>query len=417
MPRKEIYLDYAAATPVDRRVKRAMEPYWAREYGNPSSIHTSGTKARAAIAEARRSIAKILGCTSDEIIFTSGATEADNLAVRGICGALFESKLRTKGHVVVSKIEHEAILRAAEAVEKEGHAVTYLDVNEYGLVLPDTVKRILRADTVLVSIGYANNEIGTIQPIAEIGKVVRAHRKGKHHPYFHTDASQAAGFLKLDVQKLGVDLMTLNSGKIYGPKGIGCLFVRRGTPFVPLIYGGGQERGLRSGTENVPGIVGFAKALEIAEGERAAESDRLTKLRDYFIRRLQEAIPDLGIVLNGHQSMRLPNNVHISIPGVEGEAAVLYLDVKGIRSATGAACTALASKPSHVILALGRAPEYAMGSLRFTLGRGTTKRDLDYAAGALRKTLDVMRRSKDKKIPQQIVRESRSYRSSAEVFL
>ncbi len=388
---KEVYLDYAAATPLDRRVKRAMEPYWTEEYGNPSSIHGRGKKAHAAVAEARRLIAHILGCASDEIIFTSGATEADNLAVRGVMGARSQVKGDARGHIVVSKIEHEAILRIAEALEKEGHEITYLAVDEHGIAAPAAVTSALRPDTAFVSIGYANHEIGTIQPIAEISKVVRAHRKERSpFPVFHIDGSHAAGFLTLDIRKLGVDLMTLSSGKVYGPKGVGCLFVRRGTPLEPLIWGGGQERGVRSGTENVPGIIGFAAALELAEKKRTAESGRLIKLRDYFIAHLRSVFPEAA--LNGHPTMRLPQNINISIPGVDGEAVVIYLDAQGIRAATGSACASLNTRQSHVIEALGKNAEYTKGSLRFTLGKATTKKDVDYTIMVLKKIFMVIKR-------------------------
>ncbi|TSC74442.1 MAG: cysteine desulfurase NifS, partial [Parcubacteria group bacterium Gr01-1014_33] len=318
----EIYLDYAAATPLDPRVKKAMEPYFSKEYGNPSSIHEKGRRAKQAVEDARKTIAQILHCKPGEIVFTSGATEADNLAIFGTTRGLShtaETMVRKKGHLITSKIEHDAILQSMRAMEHDGFEVTYLDVDEYGRVVPEQVKKAIRPDTVLVSLGYANGEIGTIQPIEKIGKMIKERRKEKsaHIPYFHIDSSQAAGFCDIRAEKLGADLMTLNASKIYGPKGVGCLFVRHGVAMAGVMYGGGQESGMRSGTENVPGIVGFAHALEIAERARAAEVKRMSELRDYFIKEIFARLP--VAVLNGHPKERIPNNVNISIPGIDGE--------------------------------------------------------------------------------------------------
>ena len=375
---REIYLDHAATTPLDPRVKEAMEPYWDQAYGNPSTLYRQGRLAKDAVDQAREAISRILHSRPDEIIFTAGSTEADNIAIFGAT-RLFEDKAR---HLITTSFEHHAGLRSFETLEREGWEVTYLPVSEDGLVDPEMLRKAIRPDTLLVSVMYANNEIGTVQPIAEIGKIVKDIRKERQARenqlpiYFHCDASQAAGYLDLDVQKLGVDFISLNGGKIYGPKGTGCLFARSGVRLRPIFQGGGQEKNLRSGTENVPGIVGLAKALEIAEVEREKESARLVELRDYLTRRLVTEIPKT--VLNGHPTERLPNNVNVSVLDIEGEAMILYLDAKGIAISTGSACTSTTLDPSHVILALGKPYEYAHSSLRFTLGRSTTKEDLDY---------------------------------------
>ncbi len=396
--KKKIYLDYAATTPLDPRVAKAMAPYWMREFGNPSSIHDAGRRSREAVENARKTVARILRCRPAEIIFTSGGTEAINLALQGIArvherrqtNQVLNSKFQvhaSKRHIVTTIIEHHAVLRSVQALEKQGFDATYAGVDSEGIVCPDDIKKALRPDTILVSVMYANNEIGTIQPIAEIGKIVRTFRSDPP-PLFFTDACQAAGALDLSFDRLGVDCMALNGSKIYGPKGIGCLLVRRGVELEPILYGGGQEKGLRSGTENVPGIVGFAKALELAQEEKEKENARLVLLRDYFIRELLKKIP--GAVLNGHAKKRLPNNVNISVPGIEGEAAVIYLSQKGVYASTGSACTALSLEPSHVIAALGKPEEYTRGSLRFTLGRATTKDDIDYAVGQLQEVVRIL---------------------------
>lgn len=409
---KEVYLDHAATTYLDPRVKEAMGQYWETEYGNPSSLYRVGRRAKEALDEARGTIARILQCKPEELIFTGGGTEAINLAIFGIArmhgnsakqnlpltqgGDLttppskMDSPLsshanlasHSRGHLITSVIEHHAVLHSMEALQKEGFEVSYLPVDEDGLVNPDEVRKAIRSDTILVSIMYANNEIGTIEPISEIANSIKAAREerktsGNQTPlYFHTDACQAAGALAMDVQDLGVDLMAFNASKMYGPKGVGALYIKRGVRLKPIIYGGGQENMLRSGTENVPGIIGFAKAFEIAQQEREQENARLIELRDYLTHRLTTEIPK--VVLNGHPTKRLPNNVNVSVLDIEGEAVILYLDAKGIYISTGSACTSTTLDPSHVILAIGRPYEYAHGSLRFTLGRRTTKEDLDY---------------------------------------
>ncbi len=392
-----IYLDYAATTPLDPRVKKAMQPYWSEDFGNPSSLHDLGRRAKKAINEARSKIAATLHCRSEEIVFTGGGTEAINLAILG--AARYQAKLGTKlslvpdsrGHLITTKIEHHAVLRSMEELEQEGYEVTYIEVSKGGLVNPKNIAQALRPDTILVSVMYANNEIGTVQPIADIGKIIKTHRShqpDKSYPLFFTDACQAAGYLDLNVEKSGVDMLAINGSKIYGPKGVGALYVRKGVKLEPLIYGGGQERGFRSGTENVPAIVGLAKALEIAEKEKRQGTSRLGKLRDYFIKKVLDEIPEAE--LNGDPEKRLPNNVNISIPGLEGEVAVVYLDERGVACSTGAACSSVEVEPSHVILALGKSREHALGSLRFTLGRHTKKQDIDYAVAALIKTISIL---------------------------
>jgi cysteine desulfurase len=378
---KEIYLDHAATTYLDPRVLEAMTPYFSAVFANPSSFHTPGMRAKEGVTEARNTIAKMLNCRDEEVVFTSGGTESDNLAVVGIP----RSHVAKGKHVITTGIEHHAVLEPLLHLQKKGEIeLTVLPVDKFGMVSVETLEKALRPDTVLVSIMYANNEIGTIQPIADIGRALLKWRKAQAtpspYPYFHTDACQASGTLDLDVEKLHVDLMTINGSKIYGPKGIGMLYVRRGVTLEPLIRGGGQERNIRSGTENVPGIVGLAKALSLAQAEKEEENARLTKLRD----RLAEGLLKIPKTrLNGHPTERLPNSVNISFLDIEGEAAVLYLDAEGIYVSTGSACASASLDPSHVILATGLSYEGAHGSMRFTLGKRTTDEGVD-------KVLDVM---------------------------
>jgi len=371
---KDIYLDHAAATPVDPRVFDVMKPYFTDMPGNPGSFHTPGLRGKEAVAAARETIAKLLNVRADEIIFTSGGTESDNLALVGTVRA----HAKTGNHVITSSIEHPAVLEVLQLLEKRGDIeLTTLAVDRDGKVNPDDVAKALRPTTILVSIMYANNEIGTIEPLADIGRVILKWRKENEttYPLFHTDACQASGALDLDVEKLHVDLLTLNASKIYGPKGIGALYVRRGTKLEAQIRGGGQEKNIRSGTENVPGMMGLAEALRIAQHEKESENERLTALRDHLIKGLLE-IPKTR--LNGHPTDRLPNNANISFLDIEGEAAVLYLDAEGIYVSTGSACASLSLDPSHVILATGLSYEGAHGSIRFSLGRSTTKKDIDH---------------------------------------
>jgi len=387
-PAPFVYLDHAATTPVDANVLKAMLPYFDKYYANPSSLHAPGQIAGAAVNNARDDIAKILNAHADEIVFVSGGTASDNLAVVGTVNASTIEIKKLFGadaipHVITSAIEHPAVLEPLIKLERSGKIeLTQLKPDRNGVIGVKDIMEVINERTILISIMYANNEVGTVQPITEIGKMIIKYRKSNNttYPYFHTDACQAAGFYDLCVEKLHVDLMTLNGGKIYGPKGIGLLFVRRGIKIEPMIYGGGQERRLRSGTENVPGIVGLAKALEIVQKTREKESERLTKLRDKLIQGLL-AIEKSR--LNGDAEKRLPNNVNISFMDIEGEAAMLYLDAKGIYCSTGSACASRALDPSHVILALGLSYEAAHGSLRFTLGKSTTVKDINYVIKVL----------------------------------
>ncbi|TSC96873.1 MAG: cysteine desulfurase [Parcubacteria group bacterium Athens0714_26] len=371
---KKVYLDYAAATYIDPRVLKKMEPYLEGFFGNPSSLHAAGREARMVMENARREVADILGAVKDEIIFTGSGTESDNLAILGVA----ENYKKKGKHIIVSKIEHKAVLEPAKKLESQGFEVTYLDVDKNGLVKISELKKFLRKDTILVSIMYANNEIGIIQPIGEIAEVIKNFREkfNSEFPLFHSDACQAAGALNLKVKNLGVDLMTFNGSKIYGPKGVGCLYVSKNVELKPLIIGGGQENNLRAGTENAAFITGFAEALKLADKLKEKENPRLKNLRDYFIGKVLRIISHS--YLNGDPMKRLPNNINISIVGIEGEALLLMLDKYGIFASTGSACVSRSLEPSHVLLAIGVSPELAHGSLRVTLGRKTTRKDLDY---------------------------------------
>jgi len=375
------YLDNAATTPVDKRVLAAMLPYFSEKFGNPGSMHQKGLEAKEAVEEARKKIAKLIEAEPDEIIFVSGGTESDNLALIGIANALKE-----KGnHIITTNIEHHAVFDTCEYLEEQGFKVTFVPVEKNGIVNPKEIEKVITKDTILISVIYANNEIGTIQPIGEISKIAKS-----KEILFHTDACQAAGYLDINAKNLGVDLMTLNGSKIYGPKGIGILYAKKGTVIQPIIYGGGQEKGMRSGTENVPAIAGFAKALEIAQKERENESKRLVKLRDNLVDGIKNKIPD--IIINGDLKKRLPNNVNISFLGVEGESMLLHLDAKGICASTGSACSSHSLEPSHVIKALGNSDEVSHGSLRFSLGRHTTEEDIDKVLKELPKIVESLRK-------------------------
>ncbi|MGD0780348.1 MAG: cysteine desulfurase NifS [Dehalococcoidales bacterium] len=367
-----IYLDYAATTPVHSDVLQAMLPYFTDAFGNPSSIHSFGQEAREAIEKARANVAGLIGASDEEIVFTSGGTEADNFALQGVCYAN-ESK---GNHIITTAIEHHAVLETCKFLEKSGFKVTYLPVDKYGIVDPADVKKAITPKTILISVMHANNEIGTIQPVAEIGKI--AHEAGV---YFHTDAVQTVGHIPVDVNELGVDLLSISAHKLYGPKGVGALYIRKGTKISAFIHGGGQEKGRRSGTENTPGIVGFGAAAAIARREMDEEAMRLTGLRDKFIAGLQQHIDH--ITLNGHPIKRLPNNVNISVSFIEGESMLLNLDMQGIAASTGSACSSGSLEPSHVLLATGCSHEQAHGSLRFTLGKWTTEDEIEQVITAL----------------------------------
>lgn len=373
---RQVYLDHAATTYIDRRVLSAMQPYFTKIYGNPSSLYHEGVKANEALKNSRRTVAKLIGALSENIIFTASGTESDNLAIYGIAKAHAQ---RGK-HIISIAIEHHAVLHPLEDLKKWGWDITYVRVNEKGIVDADEVIKAVRPDTVLISIMYANNEIGAIQPIAEIGRKLLQYRKENKtaYPFFHTDACQAAGYLDLDVEKLHVDLMTINASKIYGPKGVGVLYARRGVTIKPLILGGEQERNLRAGTENIAGIVGFAKALELAQANKTKESKRIEALVKYFWEKLQKQIPQ--VKLNGPEigPQRLVNNLNVSFMDIEGEALLLYLDEYGIMCSTGSACTVKSLDQSHVLKALGISAENFKGSLRFTFGHCNTKQDIDY---------------------------------------
>src|SRR3989344_8908867 len=395
---KEIYLDNAATTKIRQEVKEEMLKYLDVVYGNPGSFHAKGLEAKEALEDARERVAKLINAKSKEIIFTGGGTESINLALKGLAKAM-----RDKGnHIITTRIEHHAVLHTCEYLERyESCEVTYLDVDEYGMVNPKDVESAIKGNTILITIMYANNEIGTINPIEEIGVIAR-----KHNVYFHTDACQAAGYSDLDVEKLNIDLMTVNGSKIYGPKGVGMLYVKTGIQLVPLIHGGGQERNLRSGTENVPGIMGFAKAFEIAQAERGNEVLRLTKLRDKLVNEILKNIPKT--FLNGHPTQRLPNNANVSILDIEGEALILYLNEYGIYTSTGSACTSQTLDPSHVVIATGLPYEAAHGSIRFTLGRETTEEDIDKVLNVLPGIVKILRQISPVNVKEEHIAQARN---------
>ena len=364
---KQCYFDYAATTPTDPLVVEAMKPYFSETYGNPSSIHSFGRQARSAMEDARSSIAQFVGAKPEEIIFTSGGTESNNFALHGVVYA----NEKKGNHIITSAIEHHAIIEPAQFLEKHGCSVTYIGVDANGTVSPAAIEKAITDKTVLISVMHANNEIGTIQPIKEIAAVAQ-----KRGVYFHTDAVQTVGHIPVNVNKLGIDLLSLSAHKFYGPKGIGALYVRKGTRIAPFLRGGGQEKHRRASTENVPGIIGMAQALELCSQKMDAEAAQQTQLRDRLIAGLQKKIPT--VYLNGHPTQRLPNNVNFSIGFVEGESMLLNLDMLGIAASTGSACTSGDLEPSHVLLAIGRPHELCHGSIRFTLGRFTQPQEIDY---------------------------------------
>jgi cysteine desulfurase len=359
-------LDYAATTPTHPEVMKAMLPYFTESFGNPSSIHSYGQEAKDAIERARSKVAALIGAKSEEIVFTGSGTEADNFAVKGV--AL--SRQGKGNHVITSSIEHHAVLETCKFLEKQGFSVTYLPVDGYGMVDPNDVKKAITKKTILVSIMHANNECGTIEPVAQIGNIAR-----EAEIYFHTDAVQTVGHIPLDVNKLNVDLLSISAHKLYGPKGVGALYIRKGTRISSFMHGGNQERGRRASTENVPGIVGFGKAAEIAQQEMLEEAQKLTALRDRLIEGILRGIEYTQ--LNGHPVTRLPNNVNVSINYVEGESILLNLDLDGICASTGSACTSADLEPSHVLVAMGLPHLQAHSSLRFTLGKWTTEEEIN----------------------------------------
>lgn len=366
-----VYMDHAATTPVHPEVSAAMRPYVENQYGNPSSIYSIAREAREAVEKAREQIASSLGAKPEEIYFTSGGTESDNWAIKGAAFAH-----RKKGdHIITTSIEHHAVLHTCKYLEKQGFRVTYLPVDQYGLVDPVVLDTAITDRTILVSVMFANNEIGTIEPIAEIDRITR-----DHHVLFHTDAVQAVGHVPLRVGELNADLLSLSAHKFYGPKGVGALYIRKGTTIDTYLHGGGQERNRRAGTENVAGIVGAGKAIEIATAGIAEKGKRIAAMRDRLMKKMLE-IPNTR--LNGHPEIRLPGNLNVSFEYIEGESMLLLLDSFGICASTGSACTSGSLEPSHVLLATGLSPEVAHGSLRLTLGDENTDEELDYLLGVL----------------------------------
>jgi len=370
---RRVYMDHAAGMPVDPRVLEAMKPYFENTYGNPSSLHSFAQEARKGLESAREKIASLINAErSEEIVFTSCATESNNWAIRGVAA---RNQDRGK-HIITTSIEHMSVMNVCKYLTKQGFKTSFLPVDKYGIVDLEALKKELTDEILLVSVMYANGEIGTIEPIKDVSEIV--HSK---NAYLHVDATAAVGQVPVDVQNESIDLLTLSSNDMYGPNGVGALYIKKGTRVEPLIYGGGQERGLRSGTENLPGIVGMGKAAELAKAEMGEEGKRLSKLRDKFIKRLLNKIP--YSFLNGHPSKRLPNNVAVRFSFIEGESMLLNLDMAGVAASSGSACTAKTLEPSHVLRAIGLKHEEAHGSLLFTLGRQNSEEDVDYVVGLL----------------------------------
>lgn len=377
------YFDHAATTATKEEVLKEMLPYFNIEYGNPSSMYSIGRKTRKVVEEARRKVALAIGGDSKEIYFTSCGSESDNLAIKGVAYAN-----RKRGtHIITTKIEHPAVLHTCEHLEKEGFRVTYLNVDAEGVVSLEELENAICNDTILISIMFANNEIGTIQPIGEIGRIAR-----KHNIYFHTDAVQAVGNVRINVEELNIDLLSMSAHKFYGPKGMGALYVKTGVNFEKIQDGGHQERNMRAGTENVAGIVGLGKAIELSYKNFDEYNEKLTSLRDYYILQVEEKIPN--IKLNGHRVKRLPGNANISFIGVDGEALLLNLDLKGICASSGSACTSGSLDPSHVLVAIGLPQDIAVGALRVTFGDENTKEDVDYLVQSLVEIVEKLRGKK-----------------------
>jgi len=372
---REVYLDHAATTPVDPEVLEAMLPYFSTIYGNASSLHTQGQKAYNALEKAREQVARLIHAKPEEIIFTSGGTESDNLAIKGVAYRNKDKRNNKGCNIITSSIEHPAVLEVCKQLEDEGYTVEYLPVDEHGLVDLEALEESINDDTFLITIMYANNEIGTIQPVEEIARIAR-----EHDVLFHTDAVQAIGKLDVNTEKTSVDLLSISSHKIYGPKGVGALYVRGGVKLEPLLNGGGHEKGRRSGTENIPGIVGLGKACELLEKRMHVDNPRIAKLRDKLIKGVLEIDESY---LNGHPVKRLINNAHFRFTAVEGESLVLSLNDKGIAASTGSACSSKKLQASHVLKAIGVETSRAHGSLRLTLGRGNTDEDIDYVLEVL----------------------------------
>ncbi len=378
--KKKIYLDYAATTPIDPRVLKIMSPYFSEKFGNTMSLHSLGQEAKQALEKSRETIANLIAAKSDEIIFTSSATESNNLALKGIAFANQDKK----NHIIISSIEHPCIMESAKWLETKGFEITRLPVDKYGLVDPENVEKAIKPETILVSVIHASNEIGTIQPIEKIGKICK-----KKKVYFHTDAAQSFGKIPLDVNKMKIDLLTTSSHKMYGPKGAACLFVRKEVKIEPILHGGSHEKGLRSSTINIPAIIGFAEACKISQKEMKTENERLTKLRDKLIKKILKTIPNS--YLNGHSKKRLSNNANFWFEFVEGESIVIQLDLLGIAASTGSACSSAKLEPSHVLLAIGLKPQQAHGSLRLSLGRWTKEKEIDHLLEVLPKVIKKLR--------------------------
>jgi len=371
---KRIYMDHSATTPLASEVLQAMLPYFSDKFGNASSLHRFGLEAKEALEESRGKVAALLGADPEEIIFTSGGTESDNLALKGIA---YRSREKGQGnHIITTAIEHPAILETCRKLENQGFSITYLPVTREGLVDLEVLESAIRKETILISVMHANNEIGTIQPLEDIGKIAE-----EKDIYFHTDAVQTAGKIPIDVQEMELDLLSISAHKLYGPKGIGALYVRKGTRLDSIIQGGGHERNLRSGTENIPGIIGLAKAAELAQQDMMIESKRLLRLRDRLAGLVLDQVKDSWI--NGTMAERLPSNLNFGFRYVEGESLLMFLDSEGIAVSTGSACSSHKLEPSHVLMALGLPAEECHGSLRITMGRSNIKEDIDYVGSAI----------------------------------
>lgn len=370
---RKVYLDNGSGMPLDSRVFDAMKPYFFEDYGNPSSSHSFGNSAKEALAISRDKVAKLVGAeNSREIIFTSGGTESNNLAIKGV---VYRNKAKGN-HIITTAIEHMSVMNICKYLQTHGFEVTYVPVDNQGIVDVHKLKAAINEKTILISIQYANGEIGTIQPISEIGKLAK-----EHNVLFHVDAVAAAGKVPINVQEENIDLLSLSSNDLYGPKGVGALYIKKGTKIVPIDQGGGQENGLRSGTENVPGIIGMGKAAELSQSEMDSESKRLVRLRDKMIKGVLDKI--VSSFLNGHNTKRLPNNANLRFSYIEGESLILGLDMNGVQLSSGSACTSKTLQPSHVLLAIGLAHEQAHGSLVFTLGKQTSEEDMDYVLEVL----------------------------------
>ena len=378
---RTVYFDHSATTPVDPQVIEAMLPFFNEKYGNPSSIHSFGREVKVALEEARETVADFCNVRAADIYFCSGGTESDNLAIKGIA-----YELRKKGnHIITSKVEHHAVLHTCEFLEKEGFEITYVAPDKYGMIHPEAVEKAIRDDTILITIMHANNEVGTINPIEKIAEISR--NKGV---LVHVDAVQSFGKIPIDLSKLPVDLMSMSGHKIYGPKGVGVLYIRKGVKLAKLTHGGGHERNRRAGTENIPGIIGMAKAVAIRKGRIEEENERVKSLRDSFFEKITDTIP--RVYLNGHPEERLAGHLNLSFQGIEGESLLLSLDLKGIAASSGSACTSGSIDPSHVLSAMGVKPELAQSSIRFTLGKDNTEEDVDYTVSIVPEIVQRLRK-------------------------